>query len=547
MQVQKWAVEHVRMLGTVTREEYDEGIDEALYWVFSVAQHGLLARKGALPSTLAPRNHSRVWAQSAQTVLPSHLYSSAHPKAYWLGMCMLLKALDRKLLRSEEFWQKAAKRGCCTLPDAVVRTMQLSHCDASRQDCDRDSTSEDEDTQDPVLLHTAHLSAPSATQTAFWPALQCFITLVDRLGTCFWKYISHTPVQVIQMIVSNPHYCREVANWLDCEAAGSTSLTEDFPVPSLTPLQSMSECVSEDSITCSQMVYDWKSSTPDSQRGSRRSRKKKTRGHYEMLQWCEPFVRSLVEGCSQQVLFEAISLLVSHLRGLYDSIVRVSPGESSFQLSSHSALAAQSLAQLLKVVAVLLQSKHFQLAKAIMRIKQEVASQTGATNSNTENSSLLSLAAEVVTEAAASIPADGSQFAVPSFLPRQQTPFASSVLPECVPAACPLVRTLLGRLHNGRSIAYAVNSLCAKCVLPTSSSVRLLSVCGAGFPLAALTPRHTLGVCPLVCTGPMAMPSNPFAKESHHLQQISALGRDGLVAMLEKSLEGKATQDTHEE
>lgn len=571
VQVQKWAVEHVRALGTVTTEEFEDGIAEAVFWVLSVAQNGLLAGKDALPGAsstvkakkaiLGSSNQSPVWDRSAQTVLPSHLFSSTLPKVYWLGMCMLLKALDGKLLQSEQFWQKAARCGHCTLADAVVQTIQSSHFDTNRQDCDSGSMSDDEDAGDPVPMHSVHLSAPSKslpTQTAFWPALQCFITLVERLGASFWKYSSYTPVQIIQKIVSNRHYCREVADRLKCNAAGSTGHTGKFPAPSLTPSYDVSECAGEDNFTCSQMVYDWNTSAPsgrDDSVRSRRSKRKKRRGHDEVLQWCEPFVRSLVQHCDQQVLFESVSLLLSHLRGLYDSIVRASLRESPFQLSSHSALAAMSLAQLWKVVAILLQSKQFQLVKAVMHLEQGDASRPGATDPSIEKSTWLSLAAEVVIEAAASVHVHGSQFASPPFLSRQQTTSAPSVLPDCVPAACQVVATLLGGVYNARSIAHAVNSLSAKSALPTPSPVGLFSAYGAVSPLVAMTPNRMLGgwgrsatsTPPLtIPSNPLATPSNPFAKESHHLRQISTMGKEELVALMKRSLEGKAIQDTHE-
>lgn len=552
----------MRVLGTVTAEEYDDRIDEAVRWVFSVAQNSLLANNDALDcasstkkemkAILSPSSQSCVWDRSAQTVLPSHLFSAAHPKVYWLGMCMLLKALDGKLLRREEFWQKAARCGRCTLADAVVQTIQSSHFDTSQHDCDeRGSASEDDDTLDPDLLHSAQLSAPSKSNpshTAFWPAVQCFITLVDRLGTSFWKYVSHTSVEIIQMLVSNRHYCREVAEWLKCDIAGSTELTREFPIPSLTPSHAVSEYAGDNSITCSQMVYDWNSTAPDSQGGGLRAKQKKRRGQDEVLQWCEPLVCSLVEHCGHQVLFEAMSLIVSHLRGIYDSIVRASPGKSPFQLSSRSALVAQSLAQLWKAIVILLQSKQFKLAKTVMSMKQGDVSGTRASHAGIANSSWLSLVAELVTEAAGTVAVDGSRFASPSFLSHQQMTTMTYVLPECVPPACQVVMTLLEGLYSAQDIVHAVRSLSAKYALPASST-GLLSAHGTGSPLVAVTPNCTLGVWgrPSTPTALLASPSNPFTKKSHHLRRLSALGSEGLAAILERSLDRKATQDTHEQ
>ena len=558
VQIQKWAVEHVRDLGTVTAEEYDDRIDEAVRWVFSVAQNSLLASNDALPyarstkmkkrAILSPSSQCRVWDRSAQTVLPSHLFSAAHPKVYWLGMCMLLKALDGKLLRREEFWQKAARCGLCTLADAVVQTIQSSHFDTSQHDCDQSSASEDDDTLDPDLLHSAHLSAPSKStpsHTAFWPAVQCFIMLVDRLGTCFWKYVSYTSVEIIQMLVSNQHYRREVAEWLKCDIAGSTSLTREFPIPFLSPSHAVSEYAGDNSITCSQMVYDWNSTAPSSQGGGQRSKRKKRRGQDEVLQWCEPLVCSLVQHSGQQVLFEAMSLIVSHLRGLYDDIVRASPGKSPFQLSSRSALVAQSLAQLWKAIVILFQSKQFQLVKTVMSIKEGDVSATGASHAK---SSWLSLVAELVTEAAATVAVDGSRFASPSFLSHQQVTTTPYGLPECVPPACQVVMTLLEGLYSAQGIVYAVKSLSAKYAM-SASSTGLLSAHGTGSPLVAVTPNCTLGMWgrPSTPTALLATPSNPFTKESHHLRRLSALGSEGLAAILERSLDRKATQDTHEQ
>ena len=591
VQVQRWAVEQVRALGTVTIEEYEDGIDEAIAWVLSVAQNGLLTGEDTLPcagssikenkAVLASSKQSPVWDQATPTVLPHHLFSSTHPKVYWVGMCMLLKALDGRLLQSEQFWLKAARYGPCTLADAVVKAIHASHYDTSGQDYESGSSSDDEDEGDPILLHSMPLSVPSeslSSRTAFRPALQCFITLTERLSAYFWEYSSYTPVQIIEEIVSNCHYCKEVADRLKYDASGSTLLSGEVL------LSPVSECADEDNlITCSQMVYDWSTSAPggrDDAVSNRRSKQKKRRGRNEVLQWCEPFVCSLMGHSDQQVIFDSVSLLTSHLWGLYDSIVREYPGESLFQLSRHSVIAAMCLVQLLKLVAILLQSKQFNIAKVIASLAPRGHGPSKLTHPNKENDSWLSLAVEVVTEAAGSAPVDGSQFAPPALPPHQQAASTLPLVPECVPPACQVVTTLLGGLHSARNIINAVNSLSAKCVLRTPAPVPLLS----GSALVAVTPDHMLGGWrrPTTSATPfatpsnllatpsnpfttpseflampsntfaapsniLATPSNPFAKESHHLRMISTLDREELIAMLRRGLEEKAAQDTHEQ
>ncbi|XP_031225433.1 probable helicase senataxin isoform X5 [Mastomys coucha] len=193
--VRRWAILTARTLGKVDRDDYYD-LQEVLTCLFKVIELGLLESPDIYTSS--------VLEKGKLILLPAHLYDTTNYKNYWLGICMLLtileeQAMDSLLLGSDkqnDFMQ------------SILHTME-------RQS--------DDDSMDP-----------------FWPALHCFMVILDRLGSKVWGQLID-PIEAFQTIINNESYNREIQN-----IRNSSLRTKLEPEPHF-----------DDMVTCSQIVYNY--------------------------------------------------------------------------------------------------------------------------------------------------------------------------------------------------------------------------------------------------------------------------------------------------
>ncbi|KAM9207324.1 putative helicase senataxin [Dugong dugon] len=193
--VRRWAILTARNLGKVDRDDYYD-LQEVLTCLFKVIELGLLESPDIYTSS--------VLEKGKLILLPSHMYDTTNYKNYWLGICMLLtileeQAMDSLLLGSDkqnDFMQ------------SILHTME-------RQS--------DDDSVDP-----------------FWPALHCFMVILDRLGSKVWGQLID-PIEAFQTIINNVSYNREIQN-----IRNSSVRTKLEP-----------ESYLDDMVTCSQIVYNY--------------------------------------------------------------------------------------------------------------------------------------------------------------------------------------------------------------------------------------------------------------------------------------------------
>ncbi|XP_006164386.1 probable helicase senataxin isoform X2 [Tupaia chinensis] len=193
--VRRWAILTARNLGKVDRDDYYD-LQEVLTCLFKVIELGLLESPDIYTSS--------VLEKGKLILLPSHMYDTTNYKNYWLGICMLLtileeQAMDSLLLGSDkqnDFMQ------------SILHTME-------RQS--------DDDSVDP-----------------FWPALHCFMVILDRLGSKVWGQLID-PIEAFQTIINNMSYNREIQN-----IRSSSARTKLEP-----------ESYLDDMVTCSQIVYNY--------------------------------------------------------------------------------------------------------------------------------------------------------------------------------------------------------------------------------------------------------------------------------------------------
>lgn len=193
--VRRWAILTARNLGKVDRDDYYD-LQEVLTCLFKVIELGLLESPDIYTSS--------VLEKGKLILLPAHMYDTTNYKNYWLGICMLLtileeQAMDSLLLGSDkqnDFMQ------------SILHTMEKQS---------------DDDSMDP-----------------FWPALHCFMVILDRLGSKVWGQLID-PIEAFQTIINNESYNREIQN-----IRNSSIRTKLEPEPHF-----------DDMVTCSQIVYNF--------------------------------------------------------------------------------------------------------------------------------------------------------------------------------------------------------------------------------------------------------------------------------------------------
>uniref|UniRef100_W5UB54 Putative helicase senataxin n=1 Tax=Ictalurus punctatus TaxID=7998 RepID=W5UB54_ICTPU len=192
--VRHWAIATARSLGRVDRDNYYD-LQEVFLCMFYIIDLGI---------TVDFPNVDDSYCSGKLQMLPPHLYDSKNKKNYWLGICMLLMQLDSQAMDS----LLMGPEGQASIPQCIINTMN---------DCNKDDPGSD----------------------PFWPALHCFLVVLDRLGSKIWGQIE--PLDAFQAITKADSYMAEIKN-IRQKTAG-TRVKEETENH-------------DDLLSCSQIVYD---------------------------------------------------------------------------------------------------------------------------------------------------------------------------------------------------------------------------------------------------------------------------------------------------
>ncbi|KAM7092706.1 putative helicase senataxin isoform 2-T2 [Molossus nigricans] len=193
--VRRWAILTAKGLGKVDRDDYYD-LQEVLTCLFKVIELGLLENPDIYTSS--------VLEKGKLIILPSHMYDTTNYKNYWLGICMLLTILEE-------------------------RAMDSLLLGSDKQNDFMQS-----------ILHIMERQSEDESEDPFWPALHCFMVILDRLGSKVWGQLID-PIEAFQTIINNTSYNREIQR-----IRSSSVRTKVEP-----------ESCLDDMVTCSQIVYSY--------------------------------------------------------------------------------------------------------------------------------------------------------------------------------------------------------------------------------------------------------------------------------------------------
>ncbi|KFV51845.1 putative helicase senataxin, partial [Gavia stellata] len=204
--IRRWAILTARNLGKVDRDDYYD-LQEVLTCLFKVIELGLFESPDIYSSSMIEKGKL--------ILLPSHLYDTANHKNYWLGICMLLTVLEEQAMDS-----------LLLGPDKQNDFMQS-------------------------ILHTMEKEAADESTDPFWPALHCFMVILDQLGSKVWGQLID-PVQAFQTIINSVSYNNEIQNIRSSFKRTKSEPESDY---------------NDDMVTCSQIVYNYNTEKPQKDTG----------------------------------------------------------------------------------------------------------------------------------------------------------------------------------------------------------------------------------------------------------------------------------------
>ncbi|KAM6316446.1 putative helicase senataxin isoform 2-T2 [Podargus strigoides] len=204
--IRRWAILTARNLGKVDRDDYYD-LQEVLTCLFKVIELGLFDSPDIYNSSMIQKGKL--------ILLPSHLYDTVNYKNYWLGICMLLTVLEEQAMDS-----------LLLGPDKQNDFMQS-------------------------ILHTMEKEAADDSTDPFWPALHCFMVILDQLGSKVWGQLID-PVQAFQTIINSESYNNEIKNIRSSFKRMKSEPESDY---------------NDDMVTCSQIVYNYNTEKPQKDTG----------------------------------------------------------------------------------------------------------------------------------------------------------------------------------------------------------------------------------------------------------------------------------------
>ncbi|XP_077163124.1 putative helicase senataxin isoform X2 [Paroedura picta] len=205
-QIRRWAIRTATNLGEVDRDDYYD-IQEVFTCLFKVIELGLFENLDVYDS--AELEEGRL------TLLPPHLYDTSDYKSYWLGICMLLTVLEEQAMDSLLLGPEKQN----DFMQSILSTMK-KHTNEEKQD-------------------------------PFWPALQCFMVILNRLGSKVWGQLID-PIEAFQTIIESPSYKNKIGRIRQSCRRTKTEPFSDY---------------GEEMISSSQMVYNYYTEKPPKDTG----------------------------------------------------------------------------------------------------------------------------------------------------------------------------------------------------------------------------------------------------------------------------------------
>ena len=194
-------------------------------------------------------DESTTWDETQNVVLPQYLFTS-QPRVFWLAIYTILNLMTKDCIQTQFLTTDLKHK------EVVESVLMLL----------------DEDSDSNLTTHTKHLNCKN---TVFWPALQCLVLLLEKLGSRFWMFTRIAPNTILKLVKLNPYY-QEQLEICYSEAAR-------FDMPDM-----------EDNFTFSQLVFDDDSYKKFSKAQSS-MQSQKERYHGFSLSWVVPFVKSLID------------------------------------------------------------------------------------------------------------------------------------------------------------------------------------------------------------------------------------------------------------
>ncbi|NXX57467.1 SETX helicase, partial [Scopus umbretta] len=294
--IRRWAILTARNLGKVDRDDYYD-LQEVLTCLFKVIELGFFDSPDI--------NSSSKTEKGKLILLPSHLYDAANYKNYWLGICMLLTVLEEQAMDS-----------LLLSPDKQNDFMQS-------------------------ILHAMEKQAADDSTDPFWPALHCFMVILDQLGSKVWGQLID-PIQAFQTIINNVSYNNEIKNIRSSYKRKKSELESDY---------------NDDMVTCSQIVYNYNTEKPRKDTGWKTAIcpdycpnmyedmqtlanvlqsdiGRDMRVHHSTFLWFIPFVQSLMDLKDLGVAYivEVIHYLCSEIKDILNERVQQCDKISEFFL-----------------------------------------------------------------------------------------------------------------------------------------------------------------------------------------------------------------------
>ncbi|NXN62498.1 SETX helicase, partial [Rynchops niger] len=294
--IRRWAILTARNLGKVDRDDYYD-LQEVLTCLFKVIELGLFESPDIYSSSMIE--------MGKLILLPSHLYDTSNYKNYWLGICMLLTVLEEQAMDS-----------LLLGPDKQNDFMQS-------------------------ILHTMEKEAADDSTDPFWPALHCFMVILDQLGSKVWGQLID-PVQAFQTIINSVSYNNEIKNIRSSYKRTKSEPESDYD---------------DDMVTCSQIVYNYNTEKPQKDTGWKAAicpdycpnmyedmqtlanvlqsdLGRDMRVHHSTFLWFIPFVQSLMDLKDLGVAYivEVIHYLCSEIKDILNERIQQCDKISEFFL-----------------------------------------------------------------------------------------------------------------------------------------------------------------------------------------------------------------------
>ena len=227
-----------KSFGSVDCDEYAE-LENVIDWLLDVINFNFFINHVDI-------DDSANWDDTQKVVLPCHLFTNK-PREFWLAICTILSVMTKNCIQT------------CLLPSDLSQLLETVL--ALLRDSDQ-------------LYNIPIFYSPEGCKnTVFWPALQGFVLLVDKLGSRFWMITATTPAATLKTIKSNPYYQLQLKICYDDAAKLDSVANND-----------------DSEFSFSQIVYDDSLNKPSSSKGSLQERY-----HGFSLSWVVPFIKSLID------------------------------------------------------------------------------------------------------------------------------------------------------------------------------------------------------------------------------------------------------------